>query len=156
VYTVGPVLPGESFIVDGLARVGFNVKLLQVSIPGPNSTGPSFQLALAQWAQTYPDPQGYCTLSLRSGQPFNLGGWHNAAYDRLVDKADTTLDSKERAKLYIRAQHIALSQGALIAVDNRNSYALTKPYVHGLVGTEAFPWLVPKDGDWSNVSVDPH
>jgi hypothetical protein len=52
-----------------------------------------------------------------------------------------------------RAQHIALSQGAFISIGNKVAFALIKPYVHGLVGTEAYNWLMPRNFDWSEVSV---
>jgi ABC-type oligopeptide transport system substrate-binding subunit len=108
------------------------------------------------WAQDYPDPQDYCSLMLRSGSLFNVGGWHNTAYDRLVDRADVLLDPKKRAALYIQAQHLALSQGAFISLTNNLGRVLIKPYVHGLVGSEALGGMVPKDWNWSNVSVSKH
>ena len=114
------------------------------------------QLALDFWTQDYPDPQDYCTLLLRSGQPYAVGGWHNVAYDRLVDRADATLSSKQRAALYIQAQHLALSQGAFITVDNALGFELIKPYVHGLVTIEGYPDAVAKDLNWANVSVGKH
>jgi ABC-type oligopeptide transport system substrate-binding subunit len=42
------------------------------------------QLVLSNWAQDYPDPQDYCSLLLRSGQPLAVGGWSNRQYDHLV------------------------------------------------------------------------
>ena len=114
------------------------------------------QLVVSNWKQDYPDPQDYCTLHLRSGQPLNVGGWDNAAYDRLVDRAEVTLNPTKRAALYIQAQHLALSQGALLMLYNSLSYKLIKPYVHGLVTTEANADTVAKDLDWSNVSIGKH
>ena len=158
-----PALHNEySAIGSMLSSVGMNVKLKPLS---DNEWGTAVSQSLDKtdtrliqvgWFQDYPDPQDYCTLLLRSGQQYNVGGWHDATYDRLVDRADTTLNRKERAKLYIRAQHIALSQGAMISLDYELRYRLIKPYVHGLVGSEAFNYLVPKDYDWANVSVSKH
>ena len=114
------------------------------------------QLVEVGYVQDYPDPQDYCFLLLHSGQAFAIGGWHNTKYDHLVDQADATFNRKERASLYIQAQHIALSQGAFISVTESANQVLIKPYVHGLVATEAYQPLVPKDYDWANVSVSPH
>jgi ABC-type oligopeptide transport system substrate-binding subunit len=145
-----------------LAAVGMNAKLKPVSVDQWNTIvshpldQSKTELAYVGWAQDYPDPQDYCSLMLRSGSLFNVGGWHNTAYDRLVDRADVLLDPKKRAALYIQAQHLALSQGAFISLTNNLGRVLIKPYVHGLVGSEALGGMVPKDWNWSNVSVSKH
>jgi len=145
-----------------LAAVGMNAKLKPVSadewftiVTHPLDQSKT-QLVYSGWAEDYPDPQDYCSVLLRSGSPFNVGGWHNTAYDRLVDRADGLLDARKRAALYIQAQHLALSQGAFISVSNNLGWALIKPYVHGLVVSEALNGVGPKDGNWSNVSVSKH
>ena len=61
----------------------------------------------------------------------------------LVDRADVILDRKKRAPLYIQAQHIALSQGAFISLIEDLSSELVKPYVHGLIGSEALNGYYP-------------
>jgi ABC-type oligopeptide transport system substrate-binding subunit len=108
------------------------------------------------WSQDYPDPQDCLFLLLHSGVGDNLGDWRNTTFDRLVDRADALSNRKEREKLYIEAQHIALSQGALIMLMQTKGMALIKPYVHGLVGTEAYDYLVPKDDNWAEVSISKH
>jgi peptide/nickel transport system substrate-binding protein/oligopeptide transport system substrate-binding protein len=145
-----------------LSQAGLNVKLTELTLPlwGQTVTHPldatHTQLVFDAWIQDYPDPQDYCTLLLRSGQPHDTGGWHNAAYDRLVDRAEVKFNRKQRAALYIRAQHLALSQGALLMLYNELSYKLIKPYVHGLVTTEAYTDALAKGLDWANVSVGGH
>ncbi|GAC1630334.1 MAG: ABC transporter substrate-binding protein [Chloroflexota bacterium] len=154
----------NEFVAIGamLQSVGLNVKLQALSNrEWVNTVSGSLDLTHTQllqnhWLQDYPDPQDYCTLLLRSGEAFNIGGWHNAAYDRLVDRADQSFDPHVRAALYIRAQRIALTQGAWISLTNSRSQYLVKPYVHGLVGSEAYFQLVAVNGDWSRVSVSPH
>jgi ABC-type transport system substrate-binding protein len=146
-------------IVRMLAAAGFNVRLKLIpsidwhTIVTHPLDQSGTQIVLNSWAQDYSDPQDYATLLLRSGQRFNVGEWHKATYDRLVDRADRLLRPGARAKLYRRAQHIALSQGAFISIGNKVAFALIKPYVHGLVGTEAYNWLMPRNFDWSEVSV---
>jgi ABC-type oligopeptide transport system substrate-binding subunit len=152
---------GES-IVRMLAAAGFTVRLKL--IPGSEwhnvVTRPldqsHTQIVPNGWAQDYSDPQDYMTLLLRSGQRFNVGGWHDVTYDQLVDRADGLMSPRVRARLYIRAQHIALSQGAFIPISYKVAFALIKPYVHGLVGTEAYNWLMPRNFDWSEVSISKH
>ncbi|GAC1634291.1 MAG: ABC transporter substrate-binding protein [Chloroflexota bacterium] len=154
---------GEDFVnqfsaIQGmLTAIGMNVKLKRLSqkvwasiVIRPLAQGP-YQIVGNEWLQDYPDPQDYCSLLLRSGQRNNIGAWHDSAYDRLVDQADVARDRKTRMKLYIRAQHIALGQGAWISVTQHIAMQLVKPYVHGLVGTEAYNDLVPRGYDWANV-----
>jgi hypothetical protein len=53
--------------------------------------------------------------------------------------------ARKRAALYIEAQHLALSQGAFLTLYNELKYKLIKPYVHGLVTTEAYVDAVAKE-----------
>jgi peptide/nickel transport system substrate-binding protein/oligopeptide transport system substrate-binding protein len=142
-----------------LSEAGLNVKLIGLTgdawgltLQHPLNASHT-ELVFDAWIQDYPDPQDYCTLLLRSGWPHNVGDWHDSAYDRLVDQAEVTFNRKERAALYIKAQHRALSQGALLVLYNELSFKLIKPYVRGLVTTEAYTDAVAKDLDWANVSV---
>jgi ABC-type oligopeptide transport system substrate-binding subunit len=158
-----PLSSHAAVTVGGMmAAAGMNVKLqalglgVWVGIVDQSLDTSKTQLAFSGWIEDYPDPHDYCTVLLRSGEQFNVGSWHDTSYDRLVDIADVTLDQTKRAQLYIEAQHIALSQGALISLDNQLQTYLIKPWVHGLVGMEAYQVLVPKDLDWANVSVSPH
>jgi ABC-type transport system substrate-binding protein len=113
-------------------------------------------LAQELWYQDYPDPQDYCTLLLRGGETWNTGGFNDPYYNKLVDQADVTFNKQKRAALYIKAQHYALSVGAWISIGNQVGYAMVKPWVHGLVGNEPFIILMPRNNDWSNVTISPH
>ena len=151
-----------SAIAGMLSAAGMNVQPKGVSVAdyGGILTHPLYttttQLILNTYVQDYPDPQDYCTLLLRSGAPNNLSGWQNTQYDRLVDRADVEPNRAKRGALYIQAQHLALSQGAFISLTRGINWALVKPYVHGLVGTEAYSPVVPKDYDWAKVSISQH
>jgi len=157
-----PFQISSTAIVRMLRRVGMNVKLEVLSVDGwlnvdSQSLGRTHtQLVVSVYGQDYPDPQDFCTLLLRSGQPYDVGGWHSPRYDSLVDRADVTFDRKKRAQLYIQAQHIALSQGAWISWSYLVNFVLLKPYVHGMVGTEAYADMVPANLDWAKVSISKH
>jgi hypothetical protein len=45
---------------------------------------------------------------------------------------------------------------AWIPLWNTVGYQLVKPYVHGLYGTVAYGYLVPKNHNWANISIDMH
>jgi oligopeptide transport system substrate-binding protein len=147
-------------IADMLKRVGFNASTKPISlndwygVVSQPLDRTETQLVRNGWQQDYPDPQDYVSLLLRSDQDYNIGGFHNATFDRLVDRADIEANSKQRAQLYIKAQHLAISDGAWITMTNAVGRHLIKPHVHGLVGTVAYGDLVPKNYDWSLVSVD--
>jgi ABC-type oligopeptide transport system substrate-binding subunit len=126
------------------------------TVPSESLDQTNTQIVWNGFQQDYPDPQDYCTVLLRSDQRYNIGGWHNPRYDQLVDRADVEFNRKIRAKLYMQAQHIALSQGAIVSLTNQVTQELIKPYVHGLVGMEAYAQLVPEDYKWANVSLSKH
>ncbi len=105
------------------------------------------------WIEDYPDPYDYMTLLLRAGQNYDIGGFNNPTYNKLVDRAAIEPNPAIRARLYMKAQHIAVGQGAWIPVGNQTGFALVNPKVHGFVGSEAFGILVPKNNDWSNISI---
>lgn len=106
------------------------------------------------WQQDYPDPQDYVTLLLHSGSTYDIGQWKNSTFDALTSRADVTADTSRRAQMYKRAQKIALNNGAWISLTNALGHELIQARVHGLVGTSAFGDLVPRGGNWANVTVD--
>ncbi len=109
------------------------------------------------WSADYPDPEDFFRTLLYSGAGYNPGQYSNPTYDRLVDQADVTVNAAKRAQLYIRAEHLAISQGALITLGQEVSYALVKPYVHGLVAAPfLYPTIAPRGNNWANVSISPH
>lgn len=111
------------------------------------------QLIRNGWQQDYPDPQDYVEQLLDCGANYDIGGWCNSTFHKLNAKADVETNPKVRAAMYRKLQHIALSQGAWISLDYAVNHALVKTYVHGLVLTPAYADFVPRNYDWSNVSV---
>ncbi|HEX8918663.1 MAG TPA: ABC transporter substrate-binding protein, partial [Chloroflexota bacterium] len=149
-------------IASMLNQIGFNVTPKAVtandwvSVVSEPLSKSNTQIVRNGWQQDYPDPQDYAGLLLHTGAQNNIGGWSNASYDRLVDRAALESNRAQRAALYRQAQHIALSQGAWISLFNTVGHQLVKPYVHGLVGTSAYGDLVPRNYDWSQVSISKH
>jgi len=156
------------FVGTELRAIGMNVRLVPLYEFGPTLSQPldktGTQIALNPWVPDYPDAQDYLFSLLHSGAPANLGAWQDTTYDRLIDRGDALSNPEEREKLYIEAQQIALSQGAIVMLMQAKGLELVKPYVHGLVGTAVYtevyrdlrPYLVPKDDDWANVSISEH
>jgi ABC-type transport system substrate-binding protein len=145
-----------------LNAVGFNAKLKAItandwlSIVSSGFGGMSksqTQIVFDDWQQDYPDPQDYAELLMDCNQDYNIGGWCNAKYHSLMQKADVEGNAKKRAQDYIQAQHIAISEGAWVTEYNSLSFYLIKPNVHGIVPTVAYGDLVPVNYDWSKVTV---
>lgn len=142
-----------------LAAVGIQMKVSGLTfngwlgIVGKSLQATGTKLTENLWIEDYPDPYDYMTLLLRQGQNYDIGGFNNAQYNRLVDQAAVEANPARRAQLYRQAQHIALSQGAWISIGNALGYALVNPKVKGLIGAEAFGVLVPRGNDWANVSI---
>lgn len=105
------------------------------------------------WQQDYPDPQDYVTLLLQSSSNYDIGQWKNAQFDKLTSQADVTGNTSKRAQMYKKAQKMALNDGAWISLTNALGHQLVNTRVHGLVGTSAYGDLVPKGGNWANVTV---
>jgi ABC-type transport system substrate-binding protein len=113
--------------------------------------------AIAQNGLTaFPDPWNFCTILLRGGEPFNSGEYNNPAVNQILDRADVTANRQKRAQLYIKAQHMAIMDGGVMPIGQSIGYALVKPWVKGLVASATFDELVPRNNDWSQVSVNPH
>jgi oligopeptide transport system substrate-binding protein len=157
-----PVHTTLSAIDHMLKRIGMNIEVQAVSgdefngITAQPLDKTGTQIVDEAWTQDYPDPHDYCSVLLRSDAQYNNGQWHNVRYDALVDRADVTANAKLRASLYIEAQHLALSRGAFIPLSNVLSLELLKRYVRGMVGSEAYVDMMPKDLNWANVSISKH
>lgn len=139
--------------------VGINIRTQPLTfnawlgIVGKSLQATKTKLTENLWIEDYPDPYDYCSLLLRGGENYDIGGYNNLTYNNLVDKAAVEANTATRASMYIRAQHMAVSHGAWIPVGNQIGYALINPKVHGFVGSEAFGIPVPKNNDWSNITI---
>jgi ABC-type oligopeptide transport system substrate-binding subunit len=154
----------EYSAIEGmLSAVGIGIKLKPLThndwlnIVGATSLQSTHTIITQNdYYEDYPDPQDYCTLLLHSGSAYDIGDYRNKTYDHLVDLAEVTPNKAKRAALYRQAQHIALSDGAWISLQNFVQYNLLKPYVHGLVSSPAYSTLWAKGDNWANVTISKH
>jgi ABC-type transport system substrate-binding protein len=115
------------------------------------STKPAIDLFQFLWIADYPDSQDWCQPILHSAGNFDIGGFSNASYDRLVDAAAIEASSQRRSALYRQAQQIAVQSGAWIAVSSAYGSYVVSARVRGMSAT--LDGLQPIGGDWSNVSL---
>ena len=90
-----------------------------------------FQMAWGGWVADYNDPQNFLfLLDSRSGA-YNYSGYHNPAFERLMDEAKVTLDIESRAGLLAKAEQMALDEDAIVPLDFGTDRVLVAPYVKG-------------------------
>jgi ABC-type oligopeptide transport system substrate-binding subunit len=130
-------------ITVGMAQVEHNAYNQQL-------TKLAFQIAPVTWTADWPDPQNFLTQLLRTGAHNNNGGWSNAQFDRLVDRADQLVgDTSQRLSLYRRAEVLAMQNAATIPIANPQAGILIRRTVVGLQVADGGV-VVP---DWSRVHV---
>jgi len=143
--------------------VGFDVtaKALQLNDWVTDITEPLAKtgtIAVEQgWIMDYPDPQDYMDLWL-SNNPYDISGFSNKTYDKLVNQADKSFNTKLRQADYAKAARIALNNGTPIMSGIQTAPVLVKTSVHGLVYTFSCASGCPPPGggvpqDWANVTV---
>jgi oligopeptide transport system substrate-binding protein len=94
-----------------------------------------WQMIFLTWGADYPDPDSFLTPNYRTGGPANLAGYSNPAFDALVDRAGEETDRDAATALYREAQAIMQADSPDIFLLYRQSFALRKPYVTGMVAT---------------------
>jgi peptide/nickel transport system substrate-binding protein/oligopeptide transport system substrate-binding protein len=107
----------------GLEWSEFSARLTDRSLP-------AFNLS---WIADFPDPANFLTSLFLSGSPDNYVGYSNPDVDELLRKAEVTLDTDERAELYLRAQQLIVDDDVLIPLYHDVSYTVVQPWVHDLV-----------------------
>ncbi len=84
------------------------------------------------WSADYPDPQDFLDVLFRNGSINNPGGYADAAYDSLLDRAAVEPDESARAALYRQAEaKLVAEDAACLPLWFGRSYLLIKPRVHG-------------------------
>jgi peptide/nickel transport system substrate-binding protein len=81
------------------------------------------------WAAEYPDAMNYLLEMWYGTSPYNRSRWRNAAYDEVIDEAQTALDDNERFALYRRAEKILLDDWATAPLPMTAIIGLRKPNI---------------------------
>ncbi|WP_210492146.1 ABC transporter substrate-binding protein [Patulibacter sp. SYSU D01012] len=102
-----------------------------------------YDLGIWPQVQQTSDPTEEFT-GLTSGASQNVGGWKDAAYDRLVARARETADPAARADLLVRAQSILSRELPWIPLVEPTTRAFLKDGLTGVPVTQAprsgYPW----------------
>lgn len=103
------------------------------------------------WLDDYPDAQDWLANLLHTGANYDIGGFSNPAYDKLVDAGNIEFNTAKRAQDYVKAQQIVLNDGGWIGVGFSYATFVINPRTHGLINSNYS--VVPQGNDWSTVSV---
>jgi oligopeptide transport system substrate-binding protein len=98
------------------------------------------------WGADYPDPDNF----LRVGFPWDLTGWRNSNYDRLVEKARRAMDQEERIQLYREADRIVVQEAPIMPAFHMRRQILVKPWVR------KYPASAVTMSVWQDVVIEPH
>ncbi|MEE8518483.1 MAG: peptide ABC transporter substrate-binding protein, partial [Dehalococcoidia bacterium] len=102
------------------------------------------------WQADYPDPQNFLDILLHSKSlDNNIGGYANAEFDDLLERARVERDFDARMALYGQAEQVLLDDAGIIPLYHSPDYVLTKPFVEGFkIGPLGIPLL-------QNVEIGP-
>ena len=98
-----------------LENVEFQVKLDREKVG-------DFQISRAGWSGDYVDPMTFIDLWVTDG-PFNDVNWSNAEYDKNVNIAKSSMDTKERMDAMHKAEEILMDEMPIVPI-----YFYTKPF----------------------------
>ncbi len=91
-------------------------------------------VTLYGWYPDYIDPDNYLFPFLHTGSNRWLGEpYSNPELDKILEKAQVSLDHKEREQLYKQAQQILAEDAPIVPIFQGKLYVAAKKNVHGIV-----------------------
>ncbi len=91
-------------------------------------------VTLYGWYPDYIDPDNYLFPFLHTGSNRWLGEpYSNPDLDKILEKAQVSLDQKEREQLYKQAQQILAEDAPIVPIFQGKLYVAAKKNVHGIV-----------------------
>lgn len=87
-----------------------------------------FQISRASWIGDYADPMTFMDVFK---DPANDAKYHNPAYDRLVEQAQSTLDQRVRMQAMHEAEKILFDDAVIMPLYYSTQAFVAKPYLKG-------------------------
>ena len=96
--------------------------------------------ARGSWGADYMDPFTFLSLFYTDGESGT--GWQDPKYVEMLDKANRTLDQKQRYDLLAEAEKYLIENQPIIPIDSPSVNWMKKPYVKGMYPNPGslFPW----------------
>ncbi len=85
------------------------------------------------WGADYPDPDDWLPELFGTGAGNNHTGYSNPQFDAICQQARSELDNTKRMQLWAEAQKIIEDDAPILFMMNRETFALVKPNVQGLL-----------------------
>ncbi len=85
------------------------------------------------WTADFPDPMDQLASQWHSASPTNRSRWHNADFDRLMDRARGLADPAARGALYREAEDLLREEAVAVPLPVPQFVALVRPGVTGMV-----------------------
>ena len=112
------------------------------------------------WSADYMDPFTFLSLFYTGGESGT--GWQDPKYVAMLDKANRTLDQKQRYHLLAEAEKYLIENQPIIPIDSPSVNWMKKPYVKGMYPNPGslYPWkyvYIERDRakwDYSTPSLD--
>lgn len=121
-------------IADMLKNIGITSTIVEMEGTGyfdyMKNDG-DFDMTRAGWIGDYSDPQNFLFLFESDNLGFNYPRWENKEYDALMEKAATTIDLQERAKILRQAEELFLKELPAIPILTYSSRALVSDKLKG-------------------------
>lgn len=125
------------FVQGALRKIGVAVQLRELDWPAYLNLvdGGQAQFFRLGWLADYPDPENFLTVLFHSrniGSKGNLSRYANPTVDRLLDRADQSMDPTARAHLYQEAEKIIVADAPWIFLHYYSTDVLIQPWVRDL------------------------
>ncbi|MEO8665170.1 MAG: ABC transporter substrate-binding protein [Ignavibacteria bacterium] len=128
-------------IQNMLKEIGINMKLniIQFAQHLDNIDAGRADFFRLGWIADYPDPENFLNLFYgknvpkdpKAISPINSTRFQDAEYDKIFEKAISTIDQTARYELYYQAEQIAISKAPLMIIFYDEDYRMIQPYVKG-------------------------
>ena len=84
------------------------------------------------WITDYPDPDNVLRVVFHSASDHNYGRFHNETFDRLVERAQSLTDQRQRMQIYHQADELLVAEeAAIIPLAYTRTMTLVQPWVKG-------------------------
>jgi peptide/nickel transport system substrate-binding protein len=87
------------------------------------------------WTADYPDAMDFLAEMWFGPSPYNRARYENPAFDSLIQKAQTTVDTDQRIEIYHQAEKMLMDDWATVPLLIPDLVALRKPNVHDVTMT---------------------
>ena len=126
-----------------MKELGINVKvdLQKFAIFQKLMDNLDYDMVFAGWHGDYNDPNTFFEI-FKSDSTMQRTAWKNEEYDKLLDKAASTIDQKERLKIFEQAEEILLVKDAVISP---MTFGRTNTYVRKYVNKYSKPTWSQRD-----------